>query len=204
MSTPISAMIARAATRYAGDLIKLGRSRGERGDVDLDLRVNVIDVGLNRIDTAEHLGQERVMLTVVAGQRLLQVCELAAQVGLGQLRQGATTRSTRYRVTSRNRRISTGGTKLGRSICRSVSLHNQTAVYFRSDRPRLRLKKRKLLARDREFAHKDQVSSVQRPPVRNGNVRYSKSRNAWRNASRGLPWSWSGAACDLDFCDPVG
>jgi len=37
------------------------------------------------------------------------------------------TRSIRYRVTSRNRRISGGGTKLGRIICRSATLHSHTA-----------------------------------------------------------------------------
>ena len=37
------------------------------------------------------------------------------------------TRSTRYRVRSRSRRIGSGGTKLGRSICRSATLHNHTA-----------------------------------------------------------------------------
>ena len=37
------------------------------------------------------------------------------------------TRSIRYRVRSRNRRIGRGGTKLGRSIWRSATLHNQTA-----------------------------------------------------------------------------
>ena len=39
----------------------------------------------------------------------------------------AATRSTRYRVRSRSRRIGGGGTKLGRSICRSATLHNHTA-----------------------------------------------------------------------------
>ncbi len=39
----------------------------------------------------------------------------------------APTRSTRYRVRSRSRRISWGGTKLGRSICRSATLHSHTA-----------------------------------------------------------------------------
>jgi hypothetical protein len=39
----------------------------------------------------------------------------------------AATRLARYRVTSRSRRISGGGTKLGRSICRSATLHSQTA-----------------------------------------------------------------------------
>ena len=33
----------------------------------------------------------------------------------------------RYLVRSRSRRIGTGGMKLGRSICRSATLHNQTA-----------------------------------------------------------------------------
>ena len=33
----------------------------------------------------------------------------------------------RYLVRSRSRRIGTGGTKLGRSICRSATLHNHTA-----------------------------------------------------------------------------
>ena len=37
------------------------------------------------------------------------------------------TRSTRYRVRSRSRRMSAGGTKLGRSICRSATLHSHTA-----------------------------------------------------------------------------
>jgi len=37
------------------------------------------------------------------------------------------TRSSRYRVRSRSRRIGTGGTKLGRSICRSATLHSHTA-----------------------------------------------------------------------------
>ena len=35
-------------------------------------------------------------------------------------------RSTRQRVRSRSFRIGRGGTKLGRSICRSATLHNQT------------------------------------------------------------------------------
>ena len=39
----------------------------------------------------------------------------------------AVIRSTRYRVRSRNSRIGAGGTKLARSICRSATLHNQTA-----------------------------------------------------------------------------
>jgi hypothetical protein len=39
----------------------------------------------------------------------------------------APTRSIRYRVTSRNRRISGAGTKLRRIICRSATLHNHTA-----------------------------------------------------------------------------
>ena len=39
----------------------------------------------------------------------------------------ASTRSTRYRVRSRRIRIGGGGTKLGRSIWRSATLHNQTA-----------------------------------------------------------------------------
>jgi hypothetical protein len=38
----------------------------------------------------------------------------------------AVTRSIRYLVTSRSRRIC-GGTKLGRIICRSATLHSQTA-----------------------------------------------------------------------------
>ena len=37
------------------------------------------------------------------------------------------TRSDRYRVRSRSTRIGGGGTKLGRSICRSATLHNHTA-----------------------------------------------------------------------------
>lgn len=37
----------------------------------------------------------------------------------------APTRSALYRVTSRSCRISGGGTKLGRIICRSATLHNQ-------------------------------------------------------------------------------
>ena len=39
----------------------------------------------------------------------------------------APTKSARYLVTSRSRRISTGGRKLGRTICRSATLHSQTA-----------------------------------------------------------------------------
>jgi hypothetical protein len=39
----------------------------------------------------------------------------------------ASTRSRRYRVRSRRRRIGGGGTKLGRIICRSATLHNHTA-----------------------------------------------------------------------------
>jgi len=37
------------------------------------------------------------------------------------------TRSVRYRVRSRSRRIGRGGAKLGRSICRSATLHNHSA-----------------------------------------------------------------------------
>jgi hypothetical protein len=37
------------------------------------------------------------------------------------------TRSLRYPVRSRSRRIGGGGTKLGRSICRSATLHSHTA-----------------------------------------------------------------------------
>jgi hypothetical protein len=37
------------------------------------------------------------------------------------------TRSMRLRVKSRSRRMGGGGTRLGRSICRSATLHSQTA-----------------------------------------------------------------------------
>jgi hypothetical protein len=63
----------------------------------------------------------------------------------------APTRSIRYRVRSRNWRSGRGGTKLGRSICRSATLHSQTASELPADMTRRNIRGAKMHVEDREL-----------------------------------------------------
>ena len=70
------------------DLIQPVDRWGERGDLGLDLGLQLGDVGAGLVDAAKHLGQqEPVMVAEVAGEGLLQLAELGAQAAAGQLRQ---------------------------------------------------------------------------------------------------------------------
>ena len=73
MSIPISAMIDRGGDLPdASDLIQPFRLVPERGDHLLDPGVQLGDVGVDRIDTGQHLGQqERMVIGEVPGERLL-------------------------------------------------------------------------------------------------------------------------------------
>jgi hypothetical protein len=72
----------------AGDLIQPRHRRGKRGDHRLDLGVEFSDIGVEGVDTGEHLGQqERVVFGEVPGERLFQHADLAAQRGAGHLGQ---------------------------------------------------------------------------------------------------------------------
>ena len=62
----------------AGDLIEPGHCFLERGDHLLDPLGQLGDVGVEPVDPGQHLGeQERVMVGEVAGERLLQLADLA-------------------------------------------------------------------------------------------------------------------------------
>ena len=88
MSTPSSATSSWAPiTPDTGDLIELGHLGGERGDHDLDLRGERVDVGAQRVDAVEHApGHQRVMVVEVPGQRLPEYIYLGSHARPGQLR----------------------------------------------------------------------------------------------------------------------
>jgi len=70
----------------AGDLIQTCRRGDERGDLGIDALVEVGDVGATPINAIEHLGQqERVVVAETAGERLLQVGDLAAHPAAREL-----------------------------------------------------------------------------------------------------------------------
>jgi hypothetical protein len=70
----------------AGDLVQAGHRVSERGDLGLDLGVEVGDVHVERIDVGEHLGQqEAVVVGEVPDERLLQLGDLGAHPGPGHL-----------------------------------------------------------------------------------------------------------------------
>jgi hypothetical protein len=62
----------------------------------------------------------------------------------------APTRWIRYRVGSRNWRSGLGGTKLARSICRSATLHSQTASELPADMTRRNFRGAKTHVEDQE------------------------------------------------------
>jgi hypothetical protein len=71
-----------------GDLIQPVDRSGERGDLGLDLGLQLGDVGAGLVDARQHPGQqERVVVAEVAGEGLLQLAALGAQAGARQLRQ---------------------------------------------------------------------------------------------------------------------
>jgi hypothetical protein len=82
-------MITCAAVRPTpGDLIQPVDRLSERGDLLLDLGLQLSDVGAGLVDTAKHPGQqEAVMVAEVAGEGLLQLAELGTQATAGQLGQ---------------------------------------------------------------------------------------------------------------------
>jgi hypothetical protein len=62
---------ARRADPDARNLIQAGHRVSERGDLGLDPGVDLVDVGVDRIDALEHLGQqEPVVIGEVPDKRL--------------------------------------------------------------------------------------------------------------------------------------
>jgi hypothetical protein len=77
-----------------GDLIQPVDRWGERGDLLVDLGLQLGDVGAGLVDARQHPGQqERVVVAEVAGEGLLQLGALGAPAGPGQLRQRLGSRS---------------------------------------------------------------------------------------------------------------
>jgi hypothetical protein len=71
-----------------GDRIQPVGCRRERGDLLVDVGLQLGDVGAGLVDARQHPGQqERVMVAEVAGEGLLQLAALGAQAGPRQLRQ---------------------------------------------------------------------------------------------------------------------
>ena len=77
-----------------GDLIQPVDRSGERGDLLVDLGLQLGDVGAGLVDARQHPGQqERMVVAEVAGKGLLQLAALGAQAGARQLRQRLGSRS---------------------------------------------------------------------------------------------------------------
>jgi hypothetical protein len=91
MSTPVSATASWAARRcQPGTGLGLLQLLFVRGQQPLDHRGQVLDAGGQPVDAGQHLGQQRGVLTgeeLRALQRLLQLADLAAGRGAGELGQ---------------------------------------------------------------------------------------------------------------------
>ena len=73
MSTPISAMIAAAATGPIPGISSRRARRRQRGQMVLDLCIEGDDVGVDGVDAVQHpVEQEGVMVVEAAGERLLE------------------------------------------------------------------------------------------------------------------------------------
>jgi hypothetical protein len=72
----------------AGDLVQAGHRISERGEVGLDLGVQVSDVDVQGIDAGEHLGQqEAVVVGEVSDESFLQLRDLGTHPGPSHLGQ---------------------------------------------------------------------------------------------------------------------
>jgi hypothetical protein len=70
------------------DVIEAGRRRGERGQLRLDLCIDSGDVGVDRVDAAQHPGeQECVVVIEVPVERFLEQAELGPYPRARQLRE---------------------------------------------------------------------------------------------------------------------
>src|SRR5450756_3157057 len=89
MSSPTSAIITLAVvTPTPGIGSRQATTWSERGDLVLDPGLDLGDVGVDGVDPGEHLGQqERVVAAEPADEGLLQLADLDAHAGTGQLRE---------------------------------------------------------------------------------------------------------------------